>query len=278
MFERYTEKARRAIFFARYEASQFGSPYIEAEHLLLGIMRENIAIAGHLSRPHFTAEHIRKRIGELRPSRAKVSTSVDMPLSEESKRALAHAAEEADRLGDKQISTRHLLLGLLREENGIVAKVLSEAGISASEFRQEVAQLSDVSGKIGLFPSVKPEDPVAIHGELWNAKSVWVLGKYYGRFDWEKRRWQPRDALVRRSNHKLRSYTGEPYDPEQFDLVKGAWTEDRCAICSWKLCESDAIDCQEGYTNGQDWLCTECFDKFIRPGRPDAEDADARPS
>ena len=62
MFERYTEKARRVIFFARYEASQYGSPYIETEHLLLGLMREDKALANRFLRSHGSIESIRKEI------------------------------------------------------------------------------------------------------------------------------------------------------------------------------------------------------------------------
>ena len=62
MFERYTEKARRVIFFARYEASQFGSPYIETEHLLLGLLREDKALANRFLRSHAAIESIRKQI------------------------------------------------------------------------------------------------------------------------------------------------------------------------------------------------------------------------
>jgi len=61
MFERYTEKARRVIFFARYEASQFGSPYIETEHLLLGLLREDKALTNRFLRSHASVESIRKR-------------------------------------------------------------------------------------------------------------------------------------------------------------------------------------------------------------------------
>ena len=68
MFERYTEKARRVIFFARYEASQFGSPYIETEHLLLGLLREDKALTNRFLRSHASVESIRKQIGVIRPS------------------------------------------------------------------------------------------------------------------------------------------------------------------------------------------------------------------
>ena len=95
MFERYTEKARRVIFFARYEASQFGSPYIETEHLLLGLLREDKALANRFLRSHAAIESIRKQIEGHTTIREKVSTSVDLPLSHECKRVLAYGAEEA---------------------------------------------------------------------------------------------------------------------------------------------------------------------------------------
>jgi len=68
MFERYTEKARRVIFFARYEASQFGSPYIETEHLLLGLLREDKALTNRFLRSHASVESIRKQIEATPPS------------------------------------------------------------------------------------------------------------------------------------------------------------------------------------------------------------------
>src|SRR5208283_5370330 len=105
MFEPYTEKARRVIFFARFEAGRYGSPCIDTEHLLLGILREGTAIAMRLSRTPFTLEQIRKRIDELTPRGNAVSTSVDMPISEGSKRILGYAAEEAERLGDYYLGT-----------------------------------------------------------------------------------------------------------------------------------------------------------------------------
>ena len=82
MFERYTEKARRVIFFARYEASQFGSPYIETEHLLLGLLREDKALTNRFLRSHASVESIRKQIEGHTTIREKVSTSVDLPVEQ----------------------------------------------------------------------------------------------------------------------------------------------------------------------------------------------------
>jgi ATP-dependent Clp protease ATP-binding subunit ClpC len=140
MFERYTEKARRVIFFARYEASQFGSPYIESEHLLLGLLREDKALTNRFLRSLASVESIRKQIEAHSTIREKVSTSVDLPLSNECKRVLAYAAEEAERLGHKHVGTEHLLLGLLREEGCFGAELLKERGVKLENVREELAR------------------------------------------------------------------------------------------------------------------------------------------
>lgn len=139
MFERYTEKARRCIFFARYEACVFGSPRIETEHLLLGITREDKRLLG----PAAPVESIRKHIQACVATREKISTSVDLPLSEEVKRALAHGAEEAANLGHAHIATGHLLLGLMDEETCLAAAVLREHGLTPELLRETVAARPD---------------------------------------------------------------------------------------------------------------------------------------
>src|SRR6201990_2610243 len=142
MFERYTEKARRVIFFARYEASQFGSPYIETEHLLLGLLREDKALANRFLRSHAAVESTRKQIEGQPTIGEKVATSVDLPLSHECKRVLAYGAEEAERLNHKHIGTEHLLLGLLREEKRFAAEILHERGLRLSQVREEIQRSS----------------------------------------------------------------------------------------------------------------------------------------
>src|SRR5262249_57529942 len=99
MFERYTEKARRVIFFARYEASQFGAQAIEAEHILLGLLREDKQLSHKFFRtPHSTVESIRKEIEGRTILREKVSASVDLPPSASAKRNLRHPAVQTSPL------------------------------------------------------------------------------------------------------------------------------------------------------------------------------------
>jgi ATP-dependent Clp protease ATP-binding subunit ClpC len=142
MFERYTERARRVLFFARYEANQLGSSLIEPEHLLLGLIREGKGLTSRLfARAHVSLDGIRREIEGRSVAREGVATSVEIPFSAETKRALQFAAEEADRLLHNYIGTEHLLLGLLREDRSIAASILTERGIRLDALRDDIVLL-----------------------------------------------------------------------------------------------------------------------------------------
>jgi len=146
VFERYTEKARRAIFFARYEAATFGSAYIDTDHLLLGLMREDAVLKAHL-RPPATDETFRKQVDAHSTERLKIATSVDLPLSQPCKRALHYAADESERLQQKFIGPGHLVLGLLHLEEGLAADFLKQSGIHLVMYRDVVrASPADTPG------------------------------------------------------------------------------------------------------------------------------------
>ena len=114
MFERYDEKARRVIFFARYEASQRGADHIGTAHLLLALFREDKPLFEKHLGVADSVDEVASRL-ELKRTGEEVNSSVDIPLSVDAKRALAHAAEEATELRHRHIATGHVLLGLLRE-------------------------------------------------------------------------------------------------------------------------------------------------------------------
>ena len=142
MFERYTERARRVLFFARYEASQLGSVSIETEHLLLGLIREGKGLTSRLfSRAQVSLDTIRKEIEGRTVFREKVATSVEIPFSAETKRTLQYAAEEADRLLHNYIGTEHLLLGILREERSLAASILVDKGLRLGVVRDDIVAL-----------------------------------------------------------------------------------------------------------------------------------------
>jgi ATP-dependent Clp protease ATP-binding subunit ClpC len=145
LFERFTEQACRTIFRARYEAGALQSDYIETEHLLLGILREDKQLPGEL--PASALEAIRRRFGE--PPFLAISTTMDLPLSQESKRVLAFAAEESKTMHHRIIDSGHLVLGLLRVEDCLAAALLRENGVDYARYRDVVDR------------SVSADNPVA---------------------------------------------------------------------------------------------------------------------
>ena len=134
MLERYTDKARRIVFFARYEASRYGSPYIEVPHLLLGIVRETFATVRLVSKTDGAT--IQKALEDLCiQSGERIATSVDLPFSQQSKQVLTLGAEEAESLGHKYIGPEHVLLGVLRL-HGPEAGVMGGLGIELEAARE----------------------------------------------------------------------------------------------------------------------------------------------
>jgi trans-2,3-dihydro-3-hydroxyanthranilate isomerase len=146
MFERYTERARRVIFFARYEASYYGATTIESEHLLLGLLREDQPMVASFIPSAKAAEEIRAEVEKHSTIRPKVSTSIDLPLTDECKRTLAYAAEESQRLTHRTIGTEHILLGLLRVETSLAARILRGRGVDIAQIRETLADSKKASG------------------------------------------------------------------------------------------------------------------------------------
>jgi ATP-dependent Clp protease ATP-binding subunit ClpA len=130
MFERFTEQARRVIFFARYEASQLGSSFIEVEHILLGILREDKTLIGKFfPDPSSIYDSILHEIKLKYDHKAKAPPLIDVPLSSGAKRVLQCAAEFSQHFSHDYIGSEHILLGILNE-NSTVSQMLRERGWS----------------------------------------------------------------------------------------------------------------------------------------------------
>lgn len=142
MFERYTEKARRVVFFARYEALQYGSPFIAPEHILLGLMREDKTVSARFFpfRKVVTVENIRREVEERIVLRERIPQSAELHLSPEAKKILIYANEESRSLKNRHIGPEHLLLGLLREEKSVAAEILFHYGLKLRDVREEVSR------------------------------------------------------------------------------------------------------------------------------------------
>jgi uncharacterized protein YbbC (DUF1343 family) len=143
MFERYTEKARRVIFFARYEASQCGASAIEPPHLLLGIMREDKYVMRHFidASPDIIEKirnNLKRRQEKGEPREEHIASNTELPLADGTKRALAHAHEAAEEMRHRHIGTEHLLIGLLRDETSEIRDILAEQGIDAKKVGEKI--------------------------------------------------------------------------------------------------------------------------------------------
>jgi hypothetical protein len=271
MFERYTEKARRVIFFARYEASHYGSGAIETEHLLLGLVREDLRIV--LLLPGASYESVRQQIDVRTATRETIPTSVDIPLSNQSRRVLKFAAEEARGLNHHHIGTEHLLLGLLREKNCFGAQILQQGGAELAKLRRQIEKLPERPWPAvskyelrGRNVSAAFKDTIEIHGAPWNTEYVHDAYKKCREYNWhwQKAPWTPHDLIINRKEATISFDLRLADDAENFHLVKGGWKKDHCTICRWELFASpDSPAHGVGYTNGRDWLCAECYEKFF---------------
>lgn len=171
MFERYTEKARRVIFFARYEASEFGAQAIETEHILLGLLREDRQLVEQfLKSPRRFLDAIRKEIENRTGLRDKVPASVDMPLSHGAKRVLSLAAEESDRMGHRHIGTEHLLLGILREEQSLAAQILYERGLRLDQVREDLDSFHETEHVTAR--------EIELESRVTDVKTVWLERRF----------------------------------------------------------------------------------------------------
>jgi ATP-dependent Clp protease ATP-binding subunit ClpC len=139
MFERYTEHARRVIFHARYTASQSGSPMMETEHLLLGLLYEASPLIPRLA-PNVSVGRLFNKIPKKTNAGERVSPPLTLPLSTECKRILSYAIEEANDLNHSVVGAEHLLLGIVREEKCLAARLLVEAGIQLEVLRNSLTE------------------------------------------------------------------------------------------------------------------------------------------
>src|SRR5919199_558172 len=146
MWQRFTERARRVVFFAQEEAARLGENYVGTEHLLLGLVRENDSVAARiLERLGVNLTRVRQEI-ERQVSRGDGRLGQEMQLTPRAKRVIDLAYEEARTLTNNYIGTEHLLLGLIRESEGIAGRVLARLGVELERTRREVMALQDGDG------------------------------------------------------------------------------------------------------------------------------------
>ena len=157
MWQRFTERARKVVFYAQEEAQKFGEGYVSTEHMLLGLCRESDSIAANvLHQLGVSLNRIRVEVEKQLP-RGDTRPSQDMTLTPRCKRVIDLAYDEARNLNNNYIGTEHLLLGLIREGDGLAGRVLAKLGVNLEAARLEVIRLQEANGT--STASLQPEPP-----------------------------------------------------------------------------------------------------------------------
>ncbi|MFH1549184.1 MAG: ATP-dependent Clp protease ATP-binding subunit [Planctomycetota bacterium] len=157
MFDRFTDRARKVMSLARQEAQKLNHDYIGTEHILLGLVQEGSGVAATVLRNlDIELKKIRIELEKMVKSGSPTMTVGQLPFTPRAKRVLELSAEEANNLNHNYIGTEHLLLGLLREQDGYAARVLMNLGVKLEDVREEVLEIlgADPSAP---YPSQKGE-------------------------------------------------------------------------------------------------------------------------
>jgi ATP-dependent Clp protease ATP-binding subunit ClpA len=142
MYNRFTDRARKVMQFANQEAQRLKHEYIGTEHILLGLAREGSGVATHvLKNLDIDLEKIRREVKKIVLAGPDVVTWGKLPQTPRAKKVIEYAIEEARQLGHNYVGTEHLLLGLIREQEGVAAQVLTNLGLSLDMVRDEVLRL-----------------------------------------------------------------------------------------------------------------------------------------
>jgi len=146
MFDRFTDRAKKVMSFARQEAMKFNHEYIGTEHILLGLVQEGSGVAANvLKNMSIDLEKIRHEVEKIVKTGPSMVTMGQLPFTPRAKKVLELSLEEASQLSHNYIGTEHLLLGLIRENEGIAAQVLMNLGIKLDEVREEVLEFLGAS-------------------------------------------------------------------------------------------------------------------------------------
>jgi ATP-dependent Clp protease ATP-binding subunit ClpC len=157
MFERFTDRARKVMALANQEAQRFNHDYIGTEHILLGLVKEGSGVGANvLKNLGVDLRKVRLEVERLVKSGPEMVTMGKLPQTPRAKRVIEYAIEEARNLNHNYVGTEHLLLGLLREQDGVAAQVLMNLGLKLEDVREEVLNL--------LGAGVEPEDASGVSG------------------------------------------------------------------------------------------------------------------
>ncbi len=171
MWQRFTERARKVVFYAQEEAQKFGEGYVSTEHLLLGLVREADSVAARvLDKLGVSLNRVRAEVEKQLP-RGDARPNQDMTLTPRAKRVIDLAYDEARNLNNNYIGTEHLLLGLIREGDGLAGRVLAKLGVELEKARREVMGLQDNDTQQKSTSSSRPSSSSSSTGAAATTKT-----------------------------------------------------------------------------------------------------------
>ena len=177
MFERFSDRARKVMALANQEAERFNHEYIGTEHFLLGLVKEGAGVGANvLKNLGVDLDKVRMEVEQLVKSGPEMVTMGKLPQTPRAKKVIEYAVEQARLLGHNYVGTEHLLLGLLREGEGVAAQVLMNMGLKLDEVREEVLHLlgAGVEAEPGVDTEAGPVgDAVAIE-QFREIADTWV--------------------------------------------------------------------------------------------------------
>src|SRR5258708_2916074 len=142
MYERFTDRARKVMQLANQEAQRLNHEYIGTEHILLGLVKEGSGVAANvLKNLDVELNKVRQEVEKLVQSCPEVGTPGKLPQTPRAKKVIEYSLEEGRNLNHDYVGTEHLLLGLLREQEGVAAQVLANLGVRLEQVRVEVLLL-----------------------------------------------------------------------------------------------------------------------------------------
>jgi ATP-dependent Clp protease ATP-binding subunit ClpC len=193
MFERFTDRARKVMALANQEAQRFNHEYIGTEHILLGLVKEGSGVGANvLKNLDVDLRKVRSEVEKLVKSGPDMVTMGKLPQTPRAKKVIEYAIEEARNLNHNYVGTEHLLLGLLREHDGVAAQVLMNLGLKLEEVREEVLNL--------LGAGVENEEPAAQEKQAGKGKSKTPALDSFGRDLTELAREGQLDPVIGRHN------------------------------------------------------------------------------
>ena len=187
MYERFTDRARKVMQLANQEAQRFNHEYIGTEHILLGLVKEGSGVAANvLKNLDVDLRKIRLEVEKIVQSGPDMVTMGKLPQTPRAKKVIEYSMEEARNLNHNYVGTEHILLGLLREQEGVAAQVLMNLGLKLEDVREEVLNLLGHNFQKPHVPATSAPGAAAVPPPPLTPEQLRTIHEWVERLDEQK--------------------------------------------------------------------------------------------